>query len=106
VRDGERVKGEDRASVRPELFDPVAGGARFTYCRLPIGANDYATEPYSCDETPEDFELKHFSIEHDRGTLVPFIQAALRYQPRLKLWASPWTPPNWILRVNRIVTCC
>jgi len=29
---------------------------------------------------------------------VPFIQAALRYQPKLKLWASPWSPPSWMKR--------
>lgn len=87
----------DRESVLRELFDPTAG-ARFTYCRMPIGANDFATEAYTYDETDGDFELKHFSIEHDRKTLIPFIQAALRHQPKLRVWASPWTPPSWMKR--------
>ncbi len=88
---------QDRESVMHELFDPVAG-ARFTYCRMPIGANDFATEAYSYDETDGDFDLKHFSIEHDRQTLIPFIHAAQRYQPKLRLWASPWSPPTWMKR--------
>ena len=67
----------DRESILRELFDPSAG-ARFTYCRAPIGANDFATEAYSYDETDGDFALKNFSIAHDEKTLVPFIQAALR----------------------------
>jgi len=87
----------DRESILRELFDPAAGG-RFTYCRTPIGANDFATEAYSYDETDGDFALKSFSIAHDEKTLVPFIQAALRYQPKLKLWASPWSPPSWMKR--------
>jgi len=87
----------DRESVLHELFDPAAG-ARFTYCRMPIGANDFATEAYTHDETDGDFELKHFSIEHDRKTLIPFIQAALRHQPKLRIWASPWSPPSWMKR--------
>jgi glucosylceramidase len=87
----------DRESVLHELFDPTAG-ARFTYCRMPIGANDYATEAYSYDETDGDFDLKHFSIEHDRNTLIPFIHAAMRHQPKLRLWASPWSPPSWMKR--------
>ncbi|HLJ49908.1 MAG TPA: glycoside hydrolase family 30 protein [Bryobacteraceae bacterium] len=87
----------DRESVLREFFDPAAG-ARFTYCRMPIGANDFATEAYSYDETDGDFDLKHFSIDHDRRTLIPFIQAALRYQPKLRLWASPWSPPSWMKR--------
>jgi len=87
----------DRDAVMRELFDPSAG-ARFTYCRMPIGANDFATEAYSYDETDGDFGLQHFSIDHDRKTLVPFVQAALKNQPDLKLWASPWTPPSWMKR--------
>jgi glucosylceramidase len=87
----------DRESVLRELFDPAAG-ARLTYCRMPIGANDFATEAYSYDETDGDFDLRNFSIEHDRHTLIPFIQAALRYQPKLRLWASPWSPPTWMKR--------
>ena len=87
----------DRESVLHEFFDPTAG-ARFTYCRMPIGANDYATEAYSYDEIDGDFDLKHFSIEHDRKTLIPFIQSAQRHQPKLRLWASPWSPPSWMKR--------
>jgi glucosylceramidase len=55
----------DRDSVMRELFDPEAG-ARFSYCRMPIGANDFATEAYSYDETDGDFALQHFTVEHDR----------------------------------------
>jgi glucosylceramidase len=91
------LKDQDRESVLHELFDPKAG-ARFSYCRMPIGANDFSSGPYSYDEADGDFDLKHFSIEHDRQTLIPFIQAALRYRPDLKLWASPWTPPSWMKR--------
>jgi len=87
----------DRESILREFFDPSAG-ARFTYCRMPIGANDFATGAYSYDETDGDFDLKNFSIEHDRQTLIPFIHAAQLYQPKLRLWASPWTPPSWMKR--------
>jgi glucosylceramidase len=87
----------DRDAVMHELFDPGAG-ARFTYCRMPVGANDFSVEAYSYDETDGDFELRHFSIDHDRKTLIPFIHAALKHQPSLKLWASPWTPPSWMKR--------
>jgi len=91
------LAGQDRESVLHELFDPKSG-ARFTYCRMPIGANDFATEAYSYDETDGDFELQHFSIEHDRQTLIPFIHAAQHHQPALRLWASPWSPPSWMKR--------
>jgi glucosylceramidase len=88
---------QDRERVLFELFHPDAG-ARFNYCRMPLGANDFSTGPYSYDETAGDFALKDFTVEHDRKTLIPFIHAAQRYQPALRLWASPWTPPSWMKR--------
>jgi glucosylceramidase len=87
----------ERESVLRELFDPAAG-ARLSYCRMPIGANDFSLGAYSYDETDGDFELKDFSIAHDRQTLIPFIHAAQKHQPKLRLWASPWTPPSWMKR--------
>jgi len=87
----------DRHAVLRELFHPTEG-ARFSFCRMPIGANDFSVGPYSYDETDGDFELNHFSIDHDLETLVPFIHAAQRFQPGLRLWASPWTPPSWMKR--------
>jgi glucosylceramidase len=91
----QKLSEADRESVMREFFDPIAG-ARFTLCRMPVGANDFSLGPYSYDETKDDFELKQFSIDHDHATLVPFIKSAQRHQPALRLWASPWTPPSWM----------
>ena len=83
-----------RAPLLADLFDP-GQGLRFTLARLPIGASDYATSWYSCNETPGDFSMQHFSIARDRATLLPYIKLALKYQPDLTLFASPWSPPTW-----------
>jgi glucosylceramidase len=91
------LSGKDRTSVLRELFHPTEG-ARFTFCRMPIGANDFSAGPYSYDDTENDFELKRFSIDHDLEALIPFIHAAQSFQPKLRLWASPWTPPSWMKR--------
>lgn len=85
----------DQDSIFQEMFAP-GRGANFTLCRMPIGANDFARNWYSYDETPGDFALKNFSIANDRETLLPFIQKAQRYNPQLCLWASPWSPPSWM----------
>jgi glucosylceramidase len=86
---------QDRDGILHELFAPGAG-ANFTLCRMPVGANDFSRDWYSYDETPGDFALEHFSIANDLETLVPFIKEALVYQPGLRLWASPWSPPTWM----------
>ena len=85
----------DRDSVMRELFAPGVGG-NFTLCRMPVGANDFSRDWYSYDEVDGDFALSHFSIANDLETLVPFIKEALKHQPGLSLWASPWSPPTWM----------
>jgi glucosylceramidase len=85
----------DRESIMRELFAPGVG-ANFTICRMPVGANDFSRRWYSYDETDSDFEMKNFSIANDFETLIPFIKAAQKYDPGLKLWASPWSPPSWM----------
>jgi glucosylceramidase len=86
---------EERLAVMRRIFDPV-GGLGFTVCRVPVGANDYAIDRYSLNETPLDYEMKHFSIDRDRMRLIPYIQEAMSIQPGLRLWASAWTPPTWM----------
>jgi len=93
----------ERNKVLQNLFDPV-NGAGFTICRMPLGANDYSLEWYSYDETPGDFELRSFSNEHDKEYLIPYIKAALKLNPRLNLWASPWCPPSW-MKINGNYAC-
>jgi glucosylceramidase len=83
-----------RAAALKELFDP--GGANFTLGRMPMGANDFALEWYSFDETPGDYEMKDFSIERDREHLIPYIKAAMADQPKLGIWGVPWSPPSWM----------
>lgn len=79
-----------------DLFGHAEGQCDFNVCRLPIGANDYALDWYSLDDTPGDFDLERFSVERDRGCLIPYVLRALSYQRNMKLFASPWSPPAWM----------
>lgn len=90
-----RLSREDREAILRELFTPGAG-ANFTICRMPVAANDFARKWYSYDETAGDFNMEDFSISNDLETLVPFIRSALKYNPDLRIWASPWSPPQWM----------
>jgi glucosylceramidase len=86
---------EERRAVMRRLFNPN-DGLGFSICRVPIGANDYAIERYSLNETPLDYDMKHFSINRDKLRLIPYIKEALAIQPKLRLWGSAWTPPTWM----------
>jgi glucosylceramidase len=85
-------------------------GAKLALARIPIGASDYALERYTLDDTgtdviPDgtesnrpaaDITLSRFSIDRDKQTLIPYVKAALAINPKLRLWAVPWTPPVWM----------
>lgn len=85
----------EREKVIKEFFDPNEG-LKYNFCRMPIGANDYSFNWYSLNETDGDFEMKNFNIERDKTILIPYIKAALKFRPDLKIWASPWSPPTWM----------
>ena len=94
---------EKRQEVLKNLFDTITG-CRFNIFRMPIGANDYAVDWYSLNETPEDFEMNAFSIDRDKQRLIPYIKVAQSYIPDLKVWASPWCPPSW-MKTNHHYAC-
>ncbi|GMQ61960.1 glycoside hydrolase family 30 protein [Vallitalea maricola] len=90
-----KIDDKQREEVIKNFFDQEHG-AKFNFCRMPIGASDYAAQWYSLNEQENDFEMKHFSIERDRSYLIPYINSAKKYKKDLKLFASPWSPPTWM----------
>ncbi|MDD4990992.1 MAG: beta-glycosidase [Paludibacter sp.] len=89
---------KQRDSILYNIFSPN-GDLKVSMGRIPMNANDYARDWYSCDEVAGDFQLKYFNIERDKRTLIPFIKEAQRYNPSLTFWLSPWSPPSW-MKVN------
>lgn len=87
---------EKRNEVYNILFDKNTDGLKFDFCRIPIGASDYAELWYSHNETDADYEMKNFSIERDKKYLLPYIKEALKRNPNMKFFASPWSPPSWM----------
>ena len=93
----------DKEVIFKELFEP-GYGANFRICRMPVAANDFSRNWYSYNETNGDFEMKNFSIANDEETLIPFIKEALKKNPELMIWASPWSPPSW-MKYNKHYAC-
>jgi glucosylceramidase len=85
------------------LFGP-ASDLKFTLGRVPIGANDYARDWYSLDDTAGDFSMQSFNIMRDQKSLIPYIKKALSHEPELRLWGSPWCPPAW-MKTNNHYAC-
>ncbi|HMA99771.1 MAG TPA: glycosyl hydrolase, partial [Spirochaetota bacterium] len=86
------------SSDREKVFDQLFGqnNCRFSFCRVPIGASDYALSWYSHSEVAEDYKLKNFNIDRDRQNLLPYIKEAQKVNPEIDFFASPWSPPVWM----------
>jgi glucosylceramidase len=90
-----RLAPDERRQLLHEFFDPKELG--FNVSRVCIGSSDYATKQYSYDEGAEpDPELTRFSIEHDRGYILPILRETRAISPEMWLLASPWSPPAWM----------
>jgi glucosylceramidase len=94
---------KERNRVLNSLFHPT-DGSNFNLCRMPMGANDYAIDWYSHNETVDDFQMHNFSIERDEKRLIPYILKAKVINPDLRIWASPWAPPSW-MKTNNHYAC-
>ncbi len=53
----------------------------------------------------EDYGLEYFSIDRDKSEtgIIPFIKEALKRNPNMKFWASPWSPPAWLKDNNNLI---
>lgn len=87
------------AAPRRKLLEELFGrdGLGLSLGRTCIGSSDYSRNAYSYDDAAApDPELKQFSIDHDRGYILPVLREALDIQPELFLFATPWSPPGWM----------
>ncbi|WP_405605836.1 glycoside hydrolase family 30 protein [Polaribacter sp. Asnod1-A03] len=89
------VTPEEKQQILNDLFSQETG-CKFSLCRMPIGANDYAVDWYSHNETEGDFAMENFSIDRDKKRLIPYIKEAQKINPDVAVWASPWCPPSWM----------
>ncbi|MEN6384133.1 MAG: glycoside hydrolase family 30 protein [Phycisphaerales bacterium] len=85
-----------RQEVLKAYFDDV-NGIGYSLCRTHINSCDFSLNNYSFNDTPDDYKLENFDIEHDRKLLIPFIKDAMQTSKTgFKLFASPWSPPAWM----------
>lgn len=89
-----KLEPQKRTALMSELFDKE--GLGLNVCRTNVGASDYARTCYSYNDTPDDFEMKNFSIAHDEEYMIPIILEAKQRNPELFLFSSPWSPPGWM----------
>jgi len=101
-----KLDDDQRDALLKELFGREGNGLGLSFSRLTIGASDFSRHHYSLDDTPDgkpDPELKHFSIDENRGDVIPVARAMLAINPQLKIMASPWSAPGWMKDSNSLI---
>ncbi len=100
-----RLDKRTRDATMADLFG--RDGDRLSFLRQPMGASDFVDGPhYTYDDVPAgqtDYGLRHFSIAHDRKQILPLLRQALALNPRLKVMATPWSPPAWMKTSQSLV---
>lgn len=89
-----RLPEAKRAAAFELLFGKT--GLRLSVGRIHCGASDYSMHLYSYDAVPGDTALKHFSIDDDRKWVLPALREALKINPDIFFFSSPWSAPGWM----------
>src|SRR4051794_2031466 len=94
-----RMGAAGRAALLKDLFATDGTHIGLSYLRVSIGASDLNDHAFSYNDLPAgetDPELKKFSLEPDRGDVIPVLKEVTRINPGMKLLGSPWSPPPWM----------
>lgn len=91
----------ERDKVLRAMFD--TSGCAIDQGRISIGANDYSSSVYSCDDSPNDYTMANFSLTKDKVNVIPFALAAKAINPNMMFWASPHSPPAWMKTNNSMI---
>jgi glucosylceramidase len=94
-----RMSPSIRKALLEELFGQAEGQIGVSYLRLSVGASDLDEKAFSYNDLPTgetDPDLLKFSLAPDKVYLIPVLKEILQINPKIKLMASPWSPPAWM----------
>ena len=89
-----------RKAALQELFGDGEKDIRISYLRLSVAASDLNAFPFSYNDLKDpkgtDPTLSQFSLSYDTLDVLPILKQILAVNPKIKLMASPWSPPTWM----------
>ncbi|KAJ0066058.1 hypothetical protein NL108_001300, partial [Boleophthalmus pectinirostris] len=73
-------------------------GIGYSVVRVPMASCDFSTRLYTYADTPEDYNLDHFTLApEDTQRKIPLLLKAQSMSPKpLSLLASAWSAPTWM----------
>ena len=84
---------------KEEIIESYFGenGNKYSMARTHINSCDFSLGNYAHVEDENDLELETFSLERNKISLIPMIIDALKKRKnRIRIMASPWSPPAWM----------
>lgn len=87
------------AENRKDILEAYFGdtGAKYSLTRTHINSCDFSLDQYAYAMDETDLMLEKFSIEPDRGDIIPMIKEAMEISTDgFEIIASPWTAPPWM----------
>ena len=81
---------------KEEIIESYFGenGNKYSMARTHINSCDFSLGNYAHVEDENDLELKTFSLERNKISLIPMINDALKKRKnKIRIMASPWSPP-------------
>jgi len=88
---------DQRGALLTDLYSP--SGRNWQMLRVCMGSPDFRSEKtgYTYDDGSADPSLARFSVGGDTAFITPVIQEILAINPAVRVLATPWTPPAWML---------
>ena len=86
-----------RHALLTDLFS--ASGRNWQMLRVCMGSADFRSEEtgYTYADGPADPALSRFTVARDTAFITPVIKEILAINPAVRILATPWTPPAWML---------
>ena len=88
-----------KADLLQELFGNGEKSISINYLRISIGASDLNENPFTYDDIlsgQTDLNLANFSLNPDKKDLIPLLKEIILINPKIKIIATPWSPPVWM----------
>ena len=90
-----RLSQKNRDTIIQAYFSEQ--GANYSLTRTHMNSCDFSLSQYSYAPVAEDMKLEYFTIEEDRGDIIPMIKDAMKVsKDGFKILASPWTAAPWM----------
>ena len=86
-----------RHALLKDLY--AASGRNWQMLRVCMGSPDFRSEKvgYTYDDGTANPSLSRFSVARDTAFITPVIKEILDINPAVRIIATPWTPPAWML---------